>query len=104
MNDKIRRHLARYAKVHGWPTTDDSLIEIALECGTQVHRREWDTHRWWVEYLYVRDIDGMLIGHRGAETSGDMSADERGYEFDPGTICEMRAVEVAVTKYEPING
>jgi hypothetical protein len=102
MDKKVKAHLEKYAKSKGWPTTTDTLIDIARDCGNRVHREEFDTRRWWVEYLYVREIDGMLIGYYDAETSGDMSADERGYEFDPSTICEMKPVEKVVITYEPV--
>jgi len=103
MNAKIKAHLEKYATSKGWPTNLDSLIEIAQDYGKQVYREEVSRHRWWNEYLYVREIDGMLISHINAEANRDESVHDLGYEFDPDTICEVKPVEKTITVYEPVE-
>ena len=48
----------------------------------------------------VVEIDGMLIGFDDANTTGDKSPSDFGWEFDPSSICEVVAKEVVTTVYE----
>lgn len=103
MNDKIRQHLVEYCSRCQWGTDEDTLIEVIRE-GKRVYRGEIADRRWWKEYQYVVDVDGMLIGYVYAEANRDESVQELGWEFDPASICEMRAVEKTVIIYEPVPG
>jgi hypothetical protein len=42
----------------------------------------------------------MLVGFIDGKTTGDDSAEEKGWEFDPSTICEVEAHEKTITVYE----
>jgi hypothetical protein len=53
--------------------------------------------------LIVVEIDGMFIGYDGVETTGDESASEKGWEFDPATIEEYVPVERTITSYVRAN-
>lgn len=102
MDKKVERHLIEYNKSKGWGITEDKLIETLTEAvyTDLVHEEISSSHRWWVEYLTVVKVDGMLIGFGTAKTSGDMSVDERGWEFDPDSIGEMIETERVVKVYE----
>jgi len=103
MNDRIRAHVAAYCVKHNWPTDDDSLIET-ITCARVVERRQAGQFRWWNEYRYVVEIDGMFIAFFDAEANRDESVRDLGYKFDPRYILEVRPVEVTVTEYKPVDG
>ena len=102
MNDKIRKHVAAYCERHDWPADEDSLIET-ITGARKVDSRQEGEFRWWTEYRYVVEIDGMFIAYFDARSSGDMSAQERGYEFDPSYIHEVEPVEKVITVYECVE-
>lgn len=106
MNDRIKQHVIKYCKkqeLYKKDTifNDDILIEEITE-STNLYRKEVDQRRWWNEYLYVVEIDGMILGYYDAEATGDMSVWELGYEFDKSGIHEMKMVEITIIAYEPI--
>ena len=101
MNERIKKHLTQYCEKKEWGTDEDDLIEALTEA-KRLYREEIGQHRWWNEFRYVVEIDGMLIGYIHAEANRDESMSDLGYEFDVSSICEMRPVEKTVTVYEPI--
>ena len=103
MNERIRAHLVQYCKKKNFSTDDATLMETIRE-GKRIDRKEIGVHRWWTEYRYTVEVDGILIGYIDAESSGDMSPSEMGYEVDPNSICEMRPVSETITTYEPMAG
>ena len=80
---------------------DDATIIEAIKEAELVHREEDARRRWWNEYRYVVKVAGIYIEFKDAEATGDQSAEEMGYEFDPSTIREVRPVEKTVIMYEP---
>ncbi len=116
MNEKVKQHLIAYnkkmAETHsGFDLHEDDpiilqeeLLETLFDCGNEVYREKGDSHRWWNDVWIVKDIDGMLIGYDGAETTGDNSPTEVGWEFNDSSICEVKAVTktITTTVYEPI--
>ncbi len=102
MNEKARNTLVAYCESKEWLTSEDDLIEALTEANV-IHREEVGQHRWWNEYLYVVDINGMLIGFIWAEANRDESVRDLGWEFDPGTICEMERVEEIVVTYKLVR-
>ena len=102
MDKKVKQHLIKYNRSEGWNSTEDALIETLMEARhtNLVHEEISSRRRWWVEYLTVVRIGGMLIGFETAKTSGDMSVDERGWEFDLDSIGEMVETEKVVKVYE----
>ena len=105
MNQKIKNHLIEYCKKRGYRVEDrvedSDLIELITGIDP-IFREEIDRRRWWVEYFYVVEIDGMLIRYANAESD---DGEDRGYEFDLNSIEEVKAVEktVIVTEYVPID-
>jgi len=104
MNARIKGHVIKYKEAKGWgyDGTEDDLI-CTIRDAKRVHREEVGQHRWWTDYFYVVEIDGMFIGYLDAETTSDISAEECGCEFDPATIREVRPVEKTVTVYENVT-
>ena len=98
MNAKIRDHVAKYNAAKGWDTTDESIIETIME-SHEVWRGDESPHRWWTTCFMVTEIDGMLIGYVGAITTGDDSPSDKGWSFDPDSICEVEAKEVKAIVY-----
>lgn len=103
MDEKVKDHLLDYCKKKGWEINEDNLdaelLEVLRGANKQVHREEVSQHRWWNEFQYVVEINGMLIGYVYAEANRDESVEDLGYEFDLSTICRMRAVPKTVTTY-----
>lgn len=99
MNEKIKRRLIEYNEKNGWGITDEDLIETLKE-SKRMYCEEIEEHRWWKEYQYVHFCCGIFIGYIDAESTGDESARERGYEFDKSTICEMVPIKKTIIVYE----
>ena len=92
MNECVRKHVAQYCEKKGWETDESTIIEVIQE-GKRLSRVARSQRRWWNEYQYIVDVDGMLIGYVDAETNRDMSVQELGYDFDPSLICEIQPVD-----------
>lgn len=60
-------------------------------------------HRWWNDTFVATEIGGKMIGFCGAETTGDHSPRDVGWEFDAGSICYAEARIKTVTEYAPIH-
>ena len=101
MNEKIREHVKKYNELQGYGTTDEDIIEQIRDCviwsGNESYRRHW------MDCLSVAKVNGMLIGFNDAKTTGDDSPYDKGWEFDPNSICEIEAVEVITTIYKRIT-
>lgn len=101
MDAKIVEHVAAYNTANGWPTDEASIVETIRE-GKRVWRGDESSRRWWTDCFTVVDVNGMLIGFADAITTGDDSPRDKGWEFDPSTICEVVAKQVTTTVYEPV--
>ena len=82
----------------GYDIDEESLIETILEAKT-VAEFDFFEHRWWNEFTRIVEIDGMFIGYTWVKTTGDNTAFEMGWEFDPETIFEAEEYEETVKKY-----
>ena len=102
MDEKVKKHLIKYCNSKGYPIDDETLFEVIME-GKNLHREEVSQHRWWNNYLYVVEIDGMIIGYVYGEANRDVSMSDLGYEFDSSSICEMEPVEKVVISYVPVS-
>ena len=100
MDEKIRAHVAKYNELEGWGTDDADIIETITDSG-DIFRETYSQPRWWDEYRYVVNIDGMFIEYIHAEANRDESVYELGYEFDPSSIREVVPVEAVVITYVP---
>jgi hypothetical protein len=104
MNKKIKEHLEKFNKKHGYSLDEISLIETLKECGKDLYRGDEDEHRWYTNYFYVKDIDGMLIGYVDAVPKDENATlADMGIEFDINSICEVVPEEKVITIYKPIN-
>ena len=99
MNDTIRQHVLKYNIASGHGESEEDIIDTILE-GDFVWRGKENRRRWWSEWFTVVKVDGMLIGFEGALTSGDDSPQDKGWEFDPSSICEVTAKVVTTNVYE----
>ncbi len=104
MNQKIKEHVAKYNLLKGYGNTDKEIIETIQESET-IHEEKIDDRRWWDDWFFVVEIDGMKIGFDGAKTTGDDSPYDKGWEFDPESICEVEETTetVVVKKYKSIK-
>ena len=101
MNAKISEHVAAHNTANKLATDEASLVETIREA-TRVWRGDESSRRWWTDCFTVVEVNGMLIGFADAITTGDDSPSDKGWEFDPSTICEVVAKQVTTTVYEPV--
>ena len=102
MNEKVKKYLEDYCKKNDWDSDEEGIFELLMETDA-IYREEVSEHRWWNEYRYVIDVDGVLIGFIYAEANRDESMADLGYEFDWSSVCEMRSVEKTITAYEKVS-
>ena len=100
MNEKIREHVRAYNEKQGYVDQDDSDIIETIRDAKEVWSGNDSDRRWWTDCFTVVEVDGMLIGFDDAKTTGDDSPRDKGWEFDPSSICEVVAKEVITTIYE----
>ena len=101
MDEKVRQFLVTHNKTNGYGTDDNDLIETVKEA-KEVFRGNADERRHWTEYTFVVEIDNKFLLYFDARSSGDMSARERGYDFDPAKIQFAEPYTEEVTKYRAI--
>lgn len=99
MNAKIRAHVAQFNERMGFGTSEDDIIDTIRESCVEWSGDEAE-RRWWTERFTVVNVDGMMIGFDDATTTGDDSPSDKGWEFDPSTICEVSPREVTITVYD----
>jgi hypothetical protein len=85
----------------GNKVAEEADIIEEIQESDHVWKGNEDRHRWWNQYTYVVKINGMFIMYRDAETTGDMSASETGYEFSSDSICECEPKERTIIEYAP---
>lgn len=83
--------------------TEEEAIEYLRELDG--HEQERSSRRWWddltvVAEVQVNDDDVYYIGYRDAETTGDRSAYDRGWEFDPESIRLYEKQTKTITYFE----
>ena len=100
MDSKIEIFLVDDLKKDGFDKweNNDELLEI-LRSYDVLNKKMISEHRWWNEYRYTITVGNKYIGYVYAETTGDENAWEKGYEFDPDSICEMEPITETVTSY-----
>jgi hypothetical protein len=102
MNKTIKDRVTKVALEEGMTVISDAdLVEIIREA-KEVYTGDYHSRRWWNDCFTVVDCGGMLIGFNDAKTTGDDSPWDKGWEFDPNTICEVEKIEEVktVTSYE----
>ena len=85
---------------------NDQVFEFLYHECDEVYRESLADRRWWKDLFVVVDVgDGVLLGFNSASTTGDDSPRDKGWEFDPDTICEvekvteMKEVTTYIAKY-----
>ncbi|MFA5025099.1 MAG: hypothetical protein WC503_01130 [Candidatus Shapirobacteria bacterium] len=101
MDNRIKEHLTQYNLKNGYGTSEADLIETLMESDV-IYSKLYSEHRWWSEYFEVVEIDSVYIGFLQGRTTGDDSAYDKGWEFDPATICEVVPREVKTIIYERV--
>lgn len=100
MNEIIKAHVIKHNLEKGWDTSEESIIETIRDGGKHVWSGNDKPRRWWTDCFTVVDVGGMLIGFDDAKTTGDDSPTDKGWDFNPESICEVTAKEVVKTVYE----
>ena len=98
MNEKIREHV-RSRNIREFDDASDEGIIEAITEEDVIWSKPINERRWWTDTFNVVEIDGMMIGFMWAETTGDENAREKGWEFNPSSICEVVAQQVVKTEY-----
>lgn len=101
MDPKVREHIVKYCEENKWDTDDEALVETLIEYGKHLYTKKVTSRRWWDEYLFVVDLNGMTIGYINGITTGDETAKEKGFEFDVSTIKEYEPYQAVHTLYRP---
>jgi hypothetical protein len=96
---ELKEFVKVYCRSRGW-MDDDLNVEEVLLYGDTVYTRVDGEHRWWNDVFRVIDIDGTLIGCYGAQTTGDNSPRDVGWQFDWNSLCEVERREVVTMVYE----
>lgn len=105
MEEKVRDFVIRYMKenfAEYYPAeseiSDEELYDFLTDSGF-VYKGESDSRRWWDEVFTVTRLGDSFIGYISADTTGDESAFEKGWTFDPDTLCYAEPKEITKTIY-----
>lgn len=104
--EEIKQYCIDVAKEKGYYLEGDDASYMLLEADW-VWEGERDSHRWWDCFTCVVEVGNKLFSFENATTTGDESAEDKGWEFDWDTVEEVERVEKEVTKtvvsYEPVK-
>lgn len=99
-NEELIKYIENYCKKNDYPCeTGEDLFETLRESGDFMYREVHDYHRWWNTIFVVVDLKGQLIGYIDAHTTGEDSAEDLGWEFDPSSICSVQEKTRTETYY-----
>jgi len=103
-NKQIIEFLREDAKQWYDTSGNDWLEEYLSEC-TCVFSEVVDNKRWWNMCDVVIIVNDRLLMYSGAETTGDASPSEKGWELNPSTFCEVEEYTetIVVKKYRKIT-
>ena len=94
VNQDVLDHITRYCKKNNWTcNTADEYLETLQDCGKELYRKNTGGSRWWNNYFCVTQLDGLEIGYYDAETTGDRSPQDTGWEFQIQDICRVQRHE-----------
>ena len=103
MCKNVFNHLAEhYSGIAENPIDEEFLIERILDAKV-IHSEVINERRWWNDTFNVVRIGGMYIGYGGAETTGDNSPIDVGWELEPSSIVEVEPVQKTVTVYKVVS-
>ncbi|MBU1082600.1 MAG: hypothetical protein KKB59_19090 [Spirochaetes bacterium] len=83
----------------------DELIKDLLLESKVVHKGEIDSHRWWNICTCVIKIKDMYISFDKAESTGDNTPYDLGWEFDLDYVFEVKPEKIIVESviYKPVE-
>ena len=91
MDEKIKKHVGEYLKIQDADDSEDSIIEL-IRYSEEIFYKVIEKKCRWNDVFKVVEIDGMFIGCDDAETTGDNTPNDVGFEFDPESIVEVEKV------------
>jgi len=100
MNEKIKEYVSAYLKKGGTNPSDEAIIEEIRDC--VIWSGDFSSRRHWKDCLSVAKVGDMLIGFNDAQTTGDDSPYDKGWEFEPESICEVIPYEVTEIRYKRV--
>jgi hypothetical protein len=101
MKEEIKKVIEAALEKKGHAKTDENIMDFLLYSAKEVYCEVTDSRRWWDEVFRVVDVDGTKIGFDWANTTGDDSARDKGWEFDPESVCFVEEETVTKTIYKP---
>lgn len=96
--DYVKQYVAKEYEIDDCDVTDRILYGFLSDLD-YFHKEELRNHRWWNTVFVVVEVGGKLIGYTGAETTGDDNARDKGWVFDPDSICEVEEYEETIFSY-----
>lgn len=96
-SEELKEFLIEYNKSYGYSIDDNCLLESLVDL--VIYKERKTEHRWWNDYLYIAKIDEKYIGFLWAETTGDDSIYDIGWEFHWDTLAEYEPKEIIKTIY-----
>ena len=99
-NEKIIQYLKDYSVSRGYAEKDFAellTLERPIYTERVCERRHWD------EYFYVAKVGNKYIGFEWAESTGDNSIWDLGWEFYPDTIVEVEPIQKLITIYNVVK-
>lgn len=105
MEEKVRDFVINHMKDNfseyypsDYEISDKELYDF-LEDGKMIYQGESQSRRWWDEAFTVVQLGNNFIGYVSADTTGDDTAYEKGWVFDPDTLCYAEPKEITKTIY-----
>ena len=102
MNERLMNKLVAYNISKGYGITEQDIIETVTEAN-RIWEHKVDTRRYYEEYEYVVDIEGVLVMYDGYNITGDSSMSDMGLSYDINTFCEVEKKEKVSFVYLPIK-
>ena len=68
-------------------------------CNRAIYEENAGASRWWDNWFYVTNIDGLLIGFMAARSTGDATIYELGWQFNVDSIIEVEPYEKITIEY-----
>jgi len=109
MSNKVKEVLKKFYIEHHMDSKwykpnepiDDADLKEFLRDADVVNRKEEGGSRWWNNEVIVAKIGDRYFEYADAYTTGDMSPEEAGWEFDWSTVDEVEPYKeiITVTKY-----
>ena len=96
--NEIKELLKSYNLEKEYGTSDKDLLETL--CEDYIYEELSGSHRWWNDVFRVMQIKDKYIGYFWAETTGDNSIYDAGWEFNWDRLVEVEPIEKTVIVYK----